>query len=518
MRKTLITLALAALPALVFSACNGSAGGGSGINPSGATVAPQSGVHRADNGPQDLHSGGATFPAYAYNLGNQPVGTWNESQAKPPPGSLFYSYGGTGTIYYCLTGSGTGRKEFTGHVHVGIDGCNPYGPGQTVNGFGARGDPLDFVGSDVPLFSSGYTSEPDCCTSGTYYLENENSCAETPKPPSCTDQGWPFEVPTIGGPIVYAYQTADDLLPASAPIQLSTWSYCAIANGTISSWNDPAIVADNGGNSPTGSGGVSSPAETITFVFREDGSGTSYWYQNHLSLACNPSSWPAPYNAPPYQSSSRSAAWPYGTSLNWQGPGGNSGCNPGNCPANSNFIGVSLNPGVIAQIQSTAWSTGYVEGAWAATATGTPIGQAVLENSSGNFESPTSSAAIAAGLAGVTAAHIQYGEGADGNPLGSSTPWCQLVINPADFQDPTESGAYPIVAISYFLFYGLNPNSDTVGGHYADKVTLLKYLASTKSNKVVDALPEYYALPTGIHKAILDALKGNKKQSACLYD
>ena len=30
-------------------------------------------------------------------------------------------------------------------------------------------------------------------------------------------------------------------------MKLSTWTYCAVANGTIGYWDDPAITADNGG-------------------------------------------------------------------------------------------------------------------------------------------------------------------------------------------------------------------------------------------------------------------------------
>ena len=64
----------------------------------------------------------------------------------------------------------------------------------------------------------------------------------------------------------------------------------------------------------------------------------------------------APYNAPPYGSPSRSAAWTYGVNSDWPGPGSTNFPNP-------NFIGESGNPGVLAAIQSTPYGTGYVEGA-----------------------------------------------------------------------------------------------------------------------------------------------------------
>ena len=72
-------------------------------------------MHHEDNGPQDLHAGGADVPAYSYNLGSQPVGTYNQNQPGPLPGSLFYAAPTTGTIYYCLRTSSTdGRDAFEG--------------------------------------------------------------------------------------------------------------------------------------------------------------------------------------------------------------------------------------------------------------------------------------------------------------------------------------------------------------------------------------------------------------------
>ena len=149
-------------------------------------------------------------------------------------------------------------------------------------------------------------------------------------------------------------------------VKFSTWTYCAIANGVISDWNDAAITADNGGTSLTG--GISQP---ITFYFRSDSSGTSYQYTNHLNTACNVT-FGAPYNAPPYGSSSRSAAWSYGVNSTWPGPGST------NFP-NAHFIGENGNPGVLAAIQATPYGTGYVEGAYAKSAN-PPVGQAYLQN------------------------------------------------------------------------------------------------------------------------------------------
>jgi ABC-type phosphate transport system substrate-binding protein len=486
MKKTLVTLALAAVPALILSACNGGAGGSSGINPSvpsapGATH--QGRVHHMDNGPQDLHAGGATFPAYGYNLGNQPVGSYNGPQTPPGNGSLFYSYGGVGTIYYCLTGSGFGRKEFEANNGTATVACQPLGA--SPSGFGGRQDPLDFVGSDVAMPST------ECCASGTTYYNGRISTSPS--------WGQPFEIPTIGGPIVYGFRPQDFSV---STIKLSTWTYCAIANGTVYNWNDPAITADNGGTSVTGG-----TNETITFYFRSDSSGTTDIFTNHLNTVCG-SSWAAPYNAPPYQSAGRSAAWGYGVSMVWPGP---SGTGPNGNP----FIGESGNPGVLAGIQSTPFSTGYLEGAWAKSAN-PKVGQAWLQNGYNKklheaiMVNPTNKSAVAKALAGVTSSAIDYGVGSDGNSLGSTTPWCQLYIPLSNVATPPNK-TYPIVGFSYWLFYGNNN-----GVHLSDKKKLINFLVSSSASTIISKL-EYAPLSSSVHTAITNALNGNGgSQPACL--
>jgi ABC-type phosphate transport system substrate-binding protein len=484
MRNMLAVLALAAVPALILSACSGNAAGpgAGGALPSGP-AAHHRGVGPNDNGPQDLHAGGATFPAYGYNLGNQPVGTYQYPQAPPGQGSIFYAAPTKGTVYYCLTGSGYGRKEFEQNNGTATTACAPLGASPT--GFGGRQDPLDFVGSDVAMPST------ECCASGTPYYNGRLTGSKT--------WGQPFEFPTIGGPIVFGFRPQDFKANVST-IKLSTWTYCAIVNGTISDWNDGAITADNG---KSVTGGVS---QTITFFFRSDSSGTSYLFTNHLNTACNVT-FKAPYNAPPYGSSSRSAAWPFGVNMVWPGPGSSGDPNP-------HFIGESGNPGVLAAIQSTPFATGYLEGAWAASAN-PKVGQALLQNGYSKktgaiFVDPRDKAAVKAALAKVTAANITYGGGSDGNPLGSTTPWCQLYVSPTNFVTPPKS-TYPVVGFSYWLFYGQNN-----GVHLADKTTLINFLVSKKADRLIEKL-EYAPLSSSIHNAITNALNGNGgSQPACL--
>ncbi|HET6275058.1 MAG TPA: substrate-binding domain-containing protein [Candidatus Cybelea sp.] len=472
MKNRLATLALAALPALVLSACNGStAGSGVSALPNGA-AAPQSKIHPNKKVGAALYGGGATFPAYGYNLGAQPVGTPGPGQPTPAPGSvLFGAQKKTkGAIYYCLTGSGFGRKEFEANNGTATVGCAPLTASPA--GFGAPGDPLDFVGSDVAMAST------ECCASGTTYSNGR----------LITSPSWgqPFELPTFGGPIVFPYNASSfSGIGTSANLQLSTWTYCAIANGTISNWNDAAITADNGGSVTGGTG------DTLNFYFRSDGSGTSYLTTNKLNTVCN-QKWRAPYNKDPYQNlgKNRNAAWTFGVNQTWPGPGSSG-------DPNSRFHGESGNPGVITAIQADPFGTGYAEGAWAAAA---GVAQAcLLDTANAKFVCPTNKAAVARALSKANS--IDYGIGSDGNPLGSSTPWCQLYIPPTEFVNPA-AGDYPIVGLSYWLFYGNNN-----GIHLTEKKALITYETSSAASGLLGAL-EYTPLSAKIRTAVKNALNG----------
>ena len=95
-------------------------------------------------------------------------------------------------------------------------------------------------------------------------------------------------------------------------------------------------------------------------------------------------------------------------------------------------------------------------------------------------------------------------------PLGTSTPWCILYVDPCNFISPPAK-TYPIVGISYMLFYGQNN-----GVHVSDKQTLIKFMVSSQANKIVNKL-EYAPLANSIHTAVLNALAGNGgSQPACL--
>jgi phosphate transport system substrate-binding protein len=148
----------------------------------------------------------------------------------------------------------------------------------------------------------------------------------------------PIQIPMTGGSVVFAYN-----LEGVKDLKLSRAAYCGIAAGKIKKWNDPAIATANPG--------AKLPDQTIQFVHRSDGSGTTYQFTTHLKAACP--IWTAGAN--------KSVSWPVGT-------------------------GAKGNEGVAAQIQQTSNSIGYVEYSYGKQ---TNLTMAAIENKSGKIIAPS---------------------------------------------------------------------------------------------------------------------------------
>jgi phosphate transport system substrate-binding protein len=189
----------------------------------------------------------------------------------------------------------------------------------------------------------------------------------------------PIQVPSTGLFIVMAYN-----LEGVTGLKLSREAYCGIADGSITTWNDPKIAKDNSG--------AKLPSTPITFVHRSDGSGTTAIFTKHLAKACP--NWKI--------GAGKSVEWAVGT-------------------------GAKGNEGVTAQVQQTPGAIGYTEFSFAKANKLTP---ATLQNKAGEFIAPDPDAAAKA-LAGATL----------GEDLSVSVP------------DPEAKDAYPIVSLTYLLFY-----------------------------------------------------------------
>lgn len=199
-------------------------------------------------------------------------------------------------------------------------------------------------------------------------------------------------LPMTAGSIVLAYN-----LPDVSGLKLSRQVYVDILLGKITNWNDPQIAAIN----PD----ITLPDQTITVVYRSDGSGTTGVFTKHLS-AISPE-WKETVGE------GKTVQWPVG-------------------------IGGAKNDGVTAGIRQTEGAIGYIEYGYAKTAN---LNMASLENSSGNYIEPTAESATAT--------------------LGAVT----LPENLRAFiTDPEGENSYPIVTYTWMLAYGEYPDAAKAQG------------------------------------------------------
>ncbi len=134
---------------------------------------------------------------------------------------------------------------------------NPSGSGAGIKQFIAK--QVDFAGSDSAL----KTTEKDGKIEA---VDAKNACGS---------DAW--NLPMVTGPIAIAYNVKGiDALVLNAEVTAK------IFDGTITTWNDPAIAALNPG--------TSLPATTIKVYFRSDESGTTENFTKYLKAAA-PDAW-----------------------------------------------------------------------------------------------------------------------------------------------------------------------------------------------------------------------------------
>ena len=162
--------------------------------------------------------------------------------------------------------------------------------------------------------------------------------------------GASIEIPATIGGVAISYNVPE--IPASTHLQLSGDTLSKIFLGKITTWNDPAIAADNAG--------VSLPSKPITVVHRSDGSGTTGILTHYLAAV--------------------SADWKNGpgaaTTINW--PTG---------------VGAKGNDGVANQVKNTTYAIGYNELAYVVA---NNISYAAVKSHDGKFIVPSSDTVAAA--------------------------------------------------------------------------------------------------------------------------
>ncbi len=201
-----------------------------------------------------------------------------------------------------------------------------------------------------------------------------------------------LHIPETIGSVVLVYNLQDNS-GATIPKGLNITGpiIADIFLGTITKWNDPALVNINPG--------IQLPDQSITVVHRSDGSGTTFVWTSYLSLVS--SSWNSQVGK--------------GTAVQW--PIG---------------LGQPGNEGVAGTIRQTPHATGYAELSYALK---NNMAYAYINNRAGNYVEPT--------LASTQAALNTVGTLPNGDQSWSS-------VTLLDSSDP---GAYPIASFSYLLLY-----------------------------------------------------------------
>jgi phosphate transport system substrate-binding protein len=182
--------------------------------------------------------------------------------------------------------------------------------------------------------------------------------------------------PTVAAPINVAY----NLSGVSKPLVFSGPTLAKIYAGKITTWNDPAIAADNSG--------VTLPSSKITPVHRSDGSGTTHNFTLYLGKV-DPTD------------------WTYGNSTTF--------------PTTLGGATGNGNQGVAQAVQSTDGAIGYVD---YATAKAAGLTSASVKNQAGQAIAPTLAGASAAVAAATINADLTY------DPTDAPAPSAYPITSP----------------------------------------------------------------------------------------
>ncbi len=182
-------------------------------------------------------------------------------------------------------------------------------------------------------------------------------------------------------------QEVDYNLPGiSGHLKLSGKVLSAIYQGKITKWNDSQIAALNPG--------VNLPSMTIVPVHRTDGSGDTFIFSTYLSKS-DPNGWGQSIG--------------YGTAIAW--------------PTVSGALGAEGNGGMVSTCHATPGCVAYIGVSFNSQVQQAGLGEAELQNASGNFElpNPTTIVAEASSFISKTPANetisLVYGPGSNGYPI-----------------------------------------------------------------------------------------------------
>lgn len=192
---------------------------------------------------------------------DNPTGASSQGQAAGSLPSATLTGVGASSQQAAITAWETGFAELGGSVQYSPDGS---GAGREALLAGGA----QFAGSDRPLKPEEWEASKAVC-----------------------GEGGAINIPVYVSPVAVAFN-----LPGLSSLNLDGQTLAKIFMGQISSWDDPAIAAQNEG--------VSLPATPITVVHRSDDSGTTQNFTDYLAAASDglwgleaDGNWPAQYAA-----------------------------------------------------------------------------------------------------------------------------------------------------------------------------------------------------------------------------
>lgn len=348
-----------------------------------------------------LYANGGTAAAFVYRQ-------WGDGWGFPLGGS---SCSTTTQItcteeeLYAAVGTGSGQSSFLAHASQGTVGSGE--PPYTDTRFPTYPYPtFDFGAGDAPL------STPSLTTYNTVVNGSGTDLARW---------GPAIVAPLIAVPVALGYNPSGLTVGGSGQpaLKLSRNSFCGIMTNNITNWDDPSITADNGGNVVSGGGSLA-----INVVVRSDGSGTTFILSDALVAQCATSAYPFGFGGVGLGGGTAAPAWPVGDDAQ-HGSGG-----------------------VQAEILAKAGSIGYISFNYVQPFAPTGPPAATLENNAANFEV----ANVADAKAALSGPFDSIG------PCGTFMSVQTCYPNPVKNQilynsNPTASGAYPIVGLTYGYFY-----------------------------------------------------------------
>jgi phosphate transport system substrate-binding protein len=254
-----------------------------------------------------------------------------------------------------------------------------------------------------------------------------------------------LHIPVVLGAVVATYN-----LPGIDKLQFSGETLAGIFMGTITTWNDPKIAADNPG--------VTLPDTEITVAHRSDGSGTTSIFTNYLSSVS--ADWKSKVGA------GDTVQWPVGQ-------------------------GGEKNPGVAAIVQQTEGAIGYVELIYALS---NKLPAPAIKNAAGKYVVPSldSTSAAAAGFLNKTPDDLRVNivnppEGETAYPIAGYT-W---ILVAKDQKDEAKAQA-----LTDFLYYVLTQGSDAAKSlNYAPLPNEIADKAITKLTQIMVGGNPAFTLP-----------------------